>query len=328
MARIMVLVAIVSVALSAGAQWSQPSTTGTIYYNGGYVGIGTTTPTSHLTVAGVIRMTGTAPRMMAQYAASAGSGSDFTGVMGAAEMLSFGFNSEAKYAGTASTATGRTMYFYDRVAAAYRASLDGNGTWWFGSSPTNFALKIVAPTASITGATIDSSGRLGLGTTAPAYKLDVNGTAHVTSDLTVDGNISSKFQDVAEWVPAIGEVPPGAVVIVAPGQANTVAPSTQAYDTRVAGVVSARPGVILGEAGPSKVMIATTGRVRVKVDATRLPIQTGDLLVSSSVPGTAMRSEPLSLNGIELHRPGTLIGKALEPLAAGTGEILVLLSLQ
>jgi len=29
-----------------------------------------------------------------------------------------------------------------------------------------------------------------------------------------------------------------------------------------------------------------------------------------------------------MHRPGTLIGKALEPLEKGQGEILVLLSLQ
>jgi hypothetical protein len=42
----------------------------------------------------------------------------------------------------------------------------------------------------------------------------------------------------------------------------------------------------------------------------------------------AMKSEPLDLAGVKLHRPGTLIGKALEPLAGGEGEIVVLLSLQ
>ena len=42
-----------------------------------------------------------------------------------------------------------------------------------------------------------------------------------------------------------------------------------------------------------------------------------------------MRSEPVNFGGIEMHRPGTLIGKALEPMAKGKkGEILVLLSLQ
>jgi hypothetical protein len=86
--------------------------------------------------------------------------------------------------------------------------------------------------------------------------------------------------------------------------------------------------VILGEGGSGKVMVATTGRVRVKVDATKAPIRVGDLLVTSDQEGIAMRSQPLDLGGTPIHRPGTLIGKALEPLERGVGEILVLLSLQ
>ena len=74
-------------------------------------------------------------------------------------------------------------------------------------------------------------------------------------------------------------------------------------------------------------MIATTGRVRVRVDA-RLPIHRGDLLVSSDRPGVAMKSVPVEVGGMSVHRPGTVIGKALEPLESGEGEILVLLTLQ
>ena len=70
------------------------------------------------------------------------------------------------------------------------------------------------------------------------------------------------------------------------------------------------------------------GRVKVKVDATNGPIQIGDLLVTSDKEGVAMKSMPVEIGGVRLHRPGTLIGKALEPLAQVTGEILVLLSLQ
>ena len=65
-----------------------------------------------------------------------------------------------------------------------------------------------------------------------------------------------------------------------------------------------------------------------KVDATRAPIKVGDLLVTSGVEGAAMKSIPVDLGGTQIHRPGTIIGKALEPLEKGTGEILVLLSLQ
>jgi hypothetical protein len=44
--------------------------------------------------------------------------------------------------------------------------------------------------------------------------------------------------------------------------------------------------------------------------------------------GTAMKSEPMAINGRSFHQPGTIIGKALEPLEGGIGEILVLLSMQ
>jgi hypothetical protein len=64
------------------------------------------------------------------------------------------------------------------------------------------------------------------------------------------------------------------------------------------------------------------------VDATRVPIRVGDLLVTSDVEGVAMKSIPVDLGGMPFHRPGTIIGKALEPLDKGSGEILVLLSLQ
>ena len=42
----------------------------------------------------------------------------------------------------------------------------------------------------------------------------------------------------------------------------------------------------------------------------------------------AMYSEPMRINGRSFHQPGTVIGKALQPLMSGEGEILVLLSLQ
>lgn len=87
-------------------------------------------------------------------------------------------------------------------------------------------------------------------------------------------------------------------------------------------------GIILGEAGEDKVKVAHSGRVKVKVDATFGPIAVGDMLVSSATTGYAMRSTPLDVNGVAMHRPGTIVGKALEPLKEGQGEILTLLTLQ
>jgi len=171
-------------------------------------------------------------------------------------------------------------------------------------------------------------GNVGIGTSAPSATLHVQGTGRITGSLTVDGTLNAKYQDMAEWVQSSQQLSAGTVVVLDHTKSNQVIASSQAYDTRVAGVISLQPGITLGENGAGKVLVATTGRVKVKVDATAGPIQVGDLLVTSDKEGVAKKSEPLSLGGVQIHRPGTLIGKALEPLARGTGEILVLLSLQ
>jgi hypothetical protein len=150
----------------------------------------------------------------------------------------------------------------------------------------------------------------------------------VNGNVTVTGNIAAKYQDVAEWVPASKPLTAGMVVVLDTQRSNQVRPSLTSYDTRVAGVVSFQPGIILGEAGEGKVKVATTGRVKVRVDASKKGIGVGDLLVTSDKEGIAMKSEPMEINGRPFHQPGTLIGKALEPLKEGEGEILVLLSLQ
>ncbi len=145
--------------------------------------------------------------------------------------------------------------------------------------------------------------------------------------ITATKVLNAVYQDVAEWVPSEAVVP-GTVVVLDPSDGRRVIASTHAYDTAVAGVVSENPGIILGASGSNKALIATTGRVVVLADATNAPISVGDLLVTSDVPGMAMRSTPVTIDGTSLHRPGTIIGKALQPLRSGRGKILVLLSLQ
>lgn len=242
---------------------------------------------------------------------------------------------------------------------AYRldvaGSVNGTGLCIAGDCKTSWA-QVSGGTATTVGAVNVSSGQfganvgggnfsfpagVGIGMLTPGagYKLDVNGDERVTGAVSTTGaitaggaitgvTVSATYQDVAEWVPSTQRLAAGTVVVLDTERDNHVVGSTRAYDTGVAGVVSDSPGGILGVGVDGKVKVATTGRVRVKVDATRSPIRVGDLLVTSDVEGVAMKSVEVDLGGVRIHRPGTIIGKALEPLASGTGEILVLLSLQ
>ena len=68
--------------------------------------------------------------------------------------------------------------------------------------------------------------------------------------------------------------------------------------------------------------------VRVKADAIYGSIKAGDLLTTSATKGHAMKAYSVNLGGVEIYRPGTIIGKAMEPLNSGTGLIEVFVTLQ
>jgi len=73
---------------------------------------------------------------------------------------------------------------------------------------------------------------------------------------------------------------------------------------------------------PDEVPMAVVGIVPVKVTAENGPIKPGDLLVTSSMPGRAMKGTDRN------QLIGAVIGKAMAPLESGTGTIEVLVSLQ
>jgi hypothetical protein len=93
----------------------------------------------------------------------------------------------------------------------------------------------------------------------------------------------------------------------------------------VAGVISTRPGFLGGAADgedtTGKVPLAMVGIVPVKASAEAGPIRPGDRLVASATPGHAMRSAKEA-------RVGSVIGKALSALEAGTGVVRMLVVLQ
>jgi len=277
------------ISTGGSSQWSTSGGT-SIYYNAGNVGLGTSTPGSKLDVAGTIR----------------------------------GGNADTNIGNHPTYGTGYTAFW--RQGADYSLITDGTNSYLNAPVATGnlFFRSANADRMVLQGGT----GNVGIGTAAPTAKLHVVGDGRITGNLIVDGTLNAKYQDVAEWVPAARAMAAATVVVLNPNQSNQVMASVNAYDTRVAGVISETPGLMLGESGQGKVLVATTGRVTVKVDAINGPIQIGDLLVTSDKAGVAMKSVPIDIGGVQIHRPGTLIGKALEPMKNGTGEILVLLSLQ
>jgi hypothetical protein len=147
-------------------------------------------------------------------------------------------------------------------------------------------------------------------------------------DVEVTGDIRLTNADCAEDFDVSGtvQVEPGTVMVL--GNEGALSKSQQAYDKRVAGVISGagdyKPGIVLDKQQTSgnRQPIALMGKVYCKVDAQFGAIEVGDLLTTSPTPGHAMKtSDPFKAFG-------AVIGKALRPLTEGQGLIPILIALQ
>lgn len=108
--------------------------------------------------------------------------------------------------------------------------------------------------------------------------------------------------------------------------------SQKAYDPLVSGIVSdpnTASMVIGGDTSPEEISsindkkpIGLVGRVLCKVSTENGPIEIGDLLVTSSKPGYAMKAS------MDKLKPGMVLGKAMESLKDGEGKIIVWITLQ
>ncbi len=153
------------------------------------------------------------------------------------------------------------------------------------------------------------------------FRVNGNGSVFTNGDYVAGG------ADVAEYVPATESLEPGDVAEIDAVNGKGLRMSSRANSAAVAGVVSTRPGLTLNgsmsehEAQKGMPRLALVGRVPVKTTNENGAIHAGDLLVSSSRPGHAMRAP-------ESPRAGTVIGKAMEPLEGHSGVIEMLVMLR
>jgi hypothetical protein len=156
------------------------------------------------------------------------------------------------------------------------------------------------------------------------FRVESDGDTYADGSVyAADIIITSGAADVAERINASEWVEAGNVVEIDPEHPGFFRKSTGAYSTRVGGIISTSPGVVLGQrANPesdpwddTRPVLAIAGRVPVKVTTENGPIQVGDLLVASSTPGVAMRGDPAAA-------VGCVVGKAMEPFAEGEGVVM------
>jgi hypothetical protein len=288
-------------------------------FMGGYVGIGTTAPYGQLNV--------------------------------------FGAGQATQNAFSTTGALGGTLYLQDSGGGAYNG-----GTIMFGAGQGAFAAikglltngtnntvgDIAIATRQITTAStltdalyIQNSGNVGIGTTAPSAKLEVDGNVKLTSGsgatLTFqDGTVQTTAftgvlcgGDYAESVDVTGNrtnYEPGDVLVLDADNPGKILKSIEAYSTAVSGIYSTKPGTVgrrqTTAKSPDEVPMAVVGIVPAKVSAENGPVKVGDLLVTSSTPGYAMKGTDRS------RMLGAVVGKAMGSLDSGTGVIEVLVTLQ
>ncbi len=319
-----------------------------VYYNNGNVGIGTNSPTALLHS----QSTGNIPSFLA-----GGSSADFA-VPNNNQAMQFGswdgasaFTEWMRISSAGNVGIGTTNP---------NVKLDVAGAVDIAPSANGRALDVISSgfttgqlmnleTTSIPGAAQDM-----LQIRAPAgapnnmqfiechrvgdLEFAVNGDGNVFADGSYTG--PADFSEMIEVSSGALSVEAGDVLVIDPNSARSVAKSSQPRSTLVAGIYSTKPGFVGMERDWDKssnaaiatytladmaenfneIPLAVVGIVPCKVSAENGAIRPGDLLVTSSTAGHAMRDEA--------PQNGTVVGKALGSLNSGTGVIKVLVTLQ
>src|SRR5215203_5059009 len=147
-----------------------------------------------------------------------------------------------------------------------------------------------------------------------------------------NGGVASNGADVAEYFDVEGTLSTyesGDVLIISESSDRKVEKSSAPYSTLVAGIYATKPGLLLTEKNVTQddlddmVPMGVIGVIPTKVCLEGGEIKRGDLLVTSSIPGVAMKAD------LDKVKVGQVIGKALQNYNGGApGKINVLVSIK
>src|SRR5207302_11324979 len=159
-------------------------------------------------------------------------------------------------------------------------------------------------------------GHVGLNDDQSVFRVD--GTGRVFAD----GGFQPNGADFAESMAVTGDrggYSAGDLLAIDPSAKRQLGLAQEPYSTLVAGIYSTKPGMLgstrkIDEAAAKdEIPLAVVGIVPCKVSTENGAIQAGDLLVTSSTAGRAMK-------GTDRGKMfGAVVGKALEALPAGVG---------
>ncbi|PCI11663.1 hypothetical protein COB72_00495 [bacterium] len=160
---------------------------------------------------------------------------------------------------------------------------------------------------------------VGIGRTNPETSLDVDGAITIRGGADIVEGFDSACGTTIES---------GTLMVIDPNNPGMLMCSTEAYDSKVAGVVSGAggvmPGLKLGQEGvmDGEILVTMTGRAYILATNENGSIEPGDLLTTSTTLGHAMKATDRNRSN------GAVIGKAMSRLDKDSGLVLVLVNLQ